>query len=380
MKDIKIVLRWLVLLVVVIIISISYASVIKAESPQEKLERLNQEITQYQEEISKLESQANTLSNQIAQYDAQIKLTTLRITQTEEKIDLLGGRIELIQTSLDSLMEAFQSRVQQTYKMARVGQPFLMLAASDNLTEAISSFHYLRRIQEADQNLLERLENTKVEYSTEKSEQEKLQDQLNVQKLSLDRQKLAKSNLLLITKNDEKKYQDLISRARAELAAIQDIIAGKGEEVEVRTVGDGERIASVIPGASPCSSGTHLHFEVAKGGANYNPADLLSSKTVEWDNSPDGPFSFNGSWPWPLNDPIRITQGYGMTYFAATLHYYGGSPHTGVDMVNSSNTTVKAVQAGKLYQGAIGCGGGTLRYVRVQQNDGYDTYYLHVNY
>ena len=80
-----------------------------------------------------------------------------------------------------------------------------------------------------------------------------------------------------------------------------------------------------------------------------------------------------------MNDPIRITQGYGMTYYASVLKYYGGSPHTGLDMVND-DYGVKAVRPGTLYQGAIGCGGGTLRYVRVKQDDGYDTYYLHVNY
>ena len=106
----------------------------------------------------------------------------------------------------------------------------------------------------------------------------------------------------------------------------------------------------------------------------------MSSRSVIWDNSPDSPFSFTGSWQWPINEPIRITQGYGMTYYAAKLNYYNGAPHTGVDMINISDYTVKAVKPGVLYKGAIACGGGTLRYVRVKQDDGYDTYYLHINY
>ena len=69
-----------------------------------------------------------------------------------------------------------------------------------------------------------------------------------------------------------------------------------------------------------------------------------------------------------------------MTFYASVLRYYGGSPHTGLDMVNS-DYQVKAVQPGTLYRGAIGCGGGTLRYVHVKHTDGgADTYYLHVNY
>lgn len=350
-----------------------------SQSPEERLNKLNEEISEYTKEIEKLKSQANTLFNQIAQYDAQIRLTGLRIAEIEELVKILGNRITLLEMSLNSLTDAFSVRAQKTYKMSRLGEPLTMIISAKDVSEAVSSFHYLKRIQEADRSLLLRLEEAQVNYIKEKTEQEDLQDQLEKQRRSLDSQKTAKANLLEITKNDETRYQSLLAGARAELEAIQAIIAGKGEETEVGTVTEGQRIASVIVGRSACSTGTHLHFEIVKGGAHINPVDYLTHKDVIWDNAPDGPFSFNGSWQWPLNDPVRITQGYGMTYYASNLRYYGGSPHTGVDMV-STNLTVKSVRPGTLYLGSIPCGGGTLRYVKVKQSEGYDTYYLHVNY
>src|SRR5258706_13065257 len=60
-------------------------------------------IDDYTQQVIKLQGQGKTLSNQIAQFDAQIKLTTLKISQTEEKILLLGGRIDQLESSLDSL-------------------------------------------------------------------------------------------------------------------------------------------------------------------------------------------------------------------------------------------------------------------------------------
>ncbi len=351
-----------------------------AQSPEDKLRQLNEEIEQYRNEINKLKSQANTLSNQIAQYDAQIRLTGLKISEIEEQVALLGGRINLLETSLNSLTDAFSLRAERTYKMARLGEPLTLLMTAVDLSDMVSSFHYLKRIQEADRDLLLRLEEAQANYKEEKVEQEDLQAELEEQKKALDAQKFAKANLLQITRNDEAKYQELLAKASAELAAIQAIIAGQGEETEVGGVGEGERIASMIAGVSTCSTGGHLHFEVVKDGAHNDPASFLVNKGVEWDNAPDWPFSFSGSWQWPMNDPIRITQGYGMTYYADTLKYYGGSPHTGLDMVNNSNYTIKAVKPGTLFRGSIGCGGGTLRYVHVDQEDGYDTYYLHVNY
>jgi peptidoglycan hydrolase CwlO-like protein len=376
--------KWLVLVSFFLILGFIFGNFPRNKFPvfaqEDKLQQLNSEIEQYQKEIERLKSQANTLSNQIAQFDAQIRLTTLKIAQTEEKISLLGGRIDQLEGSLDALSAAFSSRVVETYKLARLGDPFLVIISAPDLKEAVSRFHYLEKIQEADRDLLQRLQTAQDTYKIEKSDQEDLQAELEKQKANLNSQKAAKAQLLAVTRNDEKKYQDLLAKARAELEAIQSIIAGRGDETEVRKVGETERIASVIPSVSACSSGAHLHFEVVKDRAHQNPANFLAPKSVEWDNQPDGPFGFSGSWQWPINDPVRITQGYGMTYYASVLKYYGGSPHTGLDMVNTNDYTVKAVRAGTLYRGAIACGGGTLRYVRVQQEDGYDTYYLHINY
>ncbi len=341
---------------------------------------LSKVISDCGSKISTLQSQANTLKNQIAQFDAQIKLTTLKIAQTQEQINMLGGRIVQLGESLDSLTLAFNSRAVETYKLSKFENNFYFVLSASDLGSAVSRFHYLQKIQEEDRNLLQRLQEAQTTYQGEKADQEALQKQLKTQQANLNAQKAAKANLLAITKNDEKKYQSLLSKAQAEIEAIQSIVAGLGKETEVGKVSEGGRIASVIPTSSACSSGGHLHFEVVKDGSHQNPAGFLSSKSVTWDNSPDGQFSFTGGWAWPINDPVRITQGYGMTYYAATLRYYSGKPHTGIDMVNAGDYTVKAVKPGTLYLGSIACGGGTLKYVHVKQDDGYETYYLHVNY
>lgn len=342
---------------------------------------LNKKIDEYQKEIGRLQSQANTLSNQISQFNAQIQLTQLKIDQTTEKILLLGGRIDQLETSLGSLTDAFSSRVVETYKMARLGDILFFLMSSGDLSDAVSRYRYLKKIQEADRDLLVRLQKAQNAYVAEKTDQEDLQNELENQSKVLGAQKEAKAQLLSVTKNDEQKYQQLLAKALAEVEAISAIIAGKGTETQVGAVSEGQRIASIIPTSSACSNGAHLHFEVVKDGGHQNPAGYLAPKGIVWDNAPDGPITFTGSWQWPVNDPIRVTQGYGMTYYAAQLRYYGGAPHTGIDMINANNDlTVKAAKAGTLFRGAIGCGGGTLRYVRVEQSEGIDTYYLHVNY
>jgi peptidoglycan hydrolase CwlO-like protein len=359
------------------------------ESQDQKMQRLTNEIEQYQREIDKLKAQANTLANQIAQYDAQIKLTTLKITQVEEKIVLLGGRIDQLEISLTALTNAFSLRAKETYVMARMGDPVLLLVSAQDLSGAVSRFHYLKKIQEADRDLLFRLQTTQSSYVEEKGDQEALKQELEEQKANLASQKAAKDNLLKITKNDEKRYQALLAAARSELEAIQAIIAGKGTETQVGPVSQGSRIASIIAGASCNSSGQHLQFIVSQNGSVQNPFNYLKGG-VAYENcsgpycgSPDGdPFNPSGSWDWPIIPTIDFSQGFGVTW--AVRNTWVGSIysfHNGID-IDSSSPEVRAVRSGVLYRGSyVGGGGCALRYVRVDHDENdIDTFYLHVNY
>src|SRR3990167_5715088 len=173
------------------------------------VEELQSEIQQYEAELTKLSSQARTLSNQIAQFDAQIKLTTLKINQTEEKILLLGGRIDQLEESLQSLNNAFGERAVETYKMSRFENNFFYILTAPGVDDVVSRYHYLQKIQEADRNLLTRLQNAQDTYIGEKEDQEELETELEKQKQNLVGQKAAKNRLLETTRNDEKRYQQL---------------------------------------------------------------------------------------------------------------------------------------------------------------------------
>jgi peptidoglycan hydrolase CwlO-like protein len=353
---------------------------------KDEIEALEKRLQEIQGEKQSLAQTINLLTTRMQLTQSQIDQTQGEITTLQSQIETLAGKIGVLDTNLDRLTIVMVSRVNASYKQGRV-EPFELLLMSDGLTDFFRRYKYMRASQQHDRKVIFALEEARTNYDAQKqvkeqkqAEMELLQAKLVEQKASLDSQQRAKQQALVITRNDERRYQQQLAQALAELQAIQSIIAGKGKESEVGPVKAGEKIASVIPGPSACSTGAHLHFEVVKDNKHQNPATYLSSKSVTWSNKPDGPFGFGGSWSWPIPEPITITQGFGMTFYAATMKYYGGAPHTGIDMVNSSNYAVMAVQDGTLFRGAIGCGGGTLRYVRVTHTDGLDTYYLHVNY
>jgi len=344
--------------------------------------------------LNETKDQRVTLTNTISIINGKVQIQEVQIQQTEAELSLLEAqigdlsqRIGGLNLSLDRLTTLLVERIQAEYKQTRINSNLLFLKTS-SATNFFSQLQYLKEARLQTAVAMQRAEAQRLEFDQQKSTKEEKQKEIEVVQTRLEREQnvLAKQRneqqyLLKETKSNETAYQAELAKTLAELSAIQSIIAGKGSETEVGSVNTGDTIASIISGASVCSTGSHLHFEVAKDGVTRDPASYLSSISPVWNNEPDSPFGFGGNWDWPVFNAARITQGFGMTYYARVRRAYGGSPHTGIDMLSTSrDSRVRAVQPGKLYRGSIACGGGNLRYVRVEQSDGISTYYLHVNY
>lgn len=351
---------------------------------------LQKKINDLQNKINDLRGQEKTLSSQIAVMDGQIKLTEYRIQATQQQItaltldiDTASKKVYSLQKSLDNSINVLLNRIVATYQIGTI-QPLQILLTAGNASDFLQRLNYLRLAQTHDKKLIYQMQQAKVDYANQKEifEDKKikvlaLKAQLEEYTRKLEQEKVDKQELLRVTKNDETIYQQKLQTALAEQRAIQQITAGGGNAVEVGPVNEGDIVGYMISGKSACSSGTHLHFEVSSNGVVQDPSGYLANKSVIWDNSPDGSFSFTGSWNFPVSDPIRIEQGYGMTYWARTGWYRGG-PHTGIDMFSDSSNAVRAVKPGKLFRGGIACGGGQLLFARVDQDNGIQTYYLHI--
>jgi peptidoglycan hydrolase CwlO-like protein len=359
----------------------------------EKQKELSQKIQEYEETISKLQDTADTLNSQIKLVDNQIAVAELRVQDTEEKIAQLEGDIEIAQgkilgleDNIEDVTDAMINRVSAVYAVGKI-DPLQMLLTSHNVENFLTRLKYLQIVQLYDKRQIYAAEQARVNYEQEKTlfedkqvEAESLREQLAKYNEQLESEKVKKRDLLTVTNNDEKKYQQLLAQTRAEFEAIQGIIAGKGTETEVYKVGEGDRIASIIQGASCNSSGTHLHFIVRSGGASQDPFSFLSG-IDHTNNSGGDSFEPRGSWRWPIDPTVKFNQGYGVTS-AVRSRVVWYNFHDGIDISTTGSQSVKAVKSGMLYQGSYsGNGGCRLKYVRVKHDEGgQDTLYLHVNY
>lgn len=346
-----------------------------------------EKINCLQNKVNELKGQKRTLSSQIAVMDSQIRLTEARIFAAKQEISELtldietaDKKIDSLESSLDNLIKVLINRMVATYEIGRA-QPFEILLSSNNVTSFFSRLNYLRIAQQHDKQLIYLTQQAKSDYANQKDifenkkkRVEALKTQLENYTLQLEQNKNAKQALLTETQGNEATYQALLQQAQAELA----VTFGGGTEAFMRDVKEGDSIGTIIYGQSGCSTGSHLHFEVHKNDKVDDPNNYLSSTSYSYPygESDSGSINPRGPWPWPINQPIYITQGYGMTPYAQS-GAYSGSPHYGIDMYNNS-LVVKAVASGQLYRGSYQCKNGTLYYAKVKQSDGINVLYMHI--
>lgn len=364
------------------------------DDANQKSSCLNDLITKYQKQLNDAKGQEKTLKSQLAYIDTQNKITELKeaqaknqIAKLDQEIKDLSTRITRLSATLDDLSQVLLNRIVQTYKYGNYSAIDLFFS-SKGFTDLLSKVKYVSVAQANDKKVLYQLQATKITYNDQKvdkesrqAQQEKLKKDLEKYQAQLSDQQKSKEELLRITQNDEATYQAKIRAAQEEQNAILAILSGQGNEVAIGPISKGAFIGTMISGRSACSSGTHLHFEVHQGGSIQDPNNFLSNTSYTYANNDGGQdagsISPHGSWDWPLDQQIMITQGFGMTPYARAGAYNGG-PHTGIDMYTSSGLGIKAVKDGTLSRGGIACGSGTLYYKKVDQSDGTTSYYLHV--
>jgi len=215
-------------------------------------EDLTNQINQYIQKLNELGSAKNTLANQIKIIDSQVQLTILKVAQTEKQIKTLESEIQnltveigKLEKQINQLSEVFIRQIVQNYKLQK-RIPFFSILMTSNLNEFLEQHNYITTIQDNSQNNLLNMETVRTNYDIQKTtktekqkELETLKKTLASQQESLNTQKISKNKLLETTRNDEKRYQQLLAEAQSQLAALKNFSKVNGNTCLSSSPGSG---------------------------------------------------------------------------------------------------------------------------------------------
>lgn len=328
--------------------SISYAqsatdlqAQIDANSRQ--IEILQAEIASFQKELDVLGTKKNTLQSTISslaisqkKLASEIKVTQSKIASANLKIKELtlsiGDKEESISEDQDAIAKALRS-IAENEQVPLVAK----LISSDSLREAWQTADYAVQFNRALADDIKDLRAVRTELtenrdavSATKKSLVILQNDLSLQKKSVELQKTAQQKLLSDTKNQESVYQKIIADKRAEEAAFE---------------------------ASLFELESRLQYVL-------DPSHIPQAGT--------------GVLRWPLSD-VLITQQFGKT--SSSQRLYASGTHNGIDFRARIGTPVRASLSGTVQainQGSVrNCQYG--KWVLIKHNNGLATLYAHLS-
>lgn len=325
-----------IMILIILISSVGFTYAATSSELKQKQSDIDSKIAETNSEIAGVKSKMTTALNQINELNSEISTYQSEINNLQDQISNLNTQITQKETNIqeeqqkfDSQKEALEKRLVAMYETGTTSYLDVLLS-SDGLADFISKYYMIEQLAEYDQELLDRIQNTKQQIETEKNSLETAKNEVQSSKSAVETKKSAlstsvnqKNSLVSNLSEEEKALEEQLEEFEQDKKAIQAELAALSRKNSVKTV-------------------------VAPSAAGYTS-------------------------PLPGRTKANITTGY---------QAYAG--HTGVDFACGAGTPILAVKSGTVVTSkALRRANGSYRsygeYVVIDHHDGTMTLYAHMS-
>lgn len=314
----------------------------KKENALDKIDSIKSDINTVEKKIKDLKDTKSNLQTYISQLDGQVNTLEGQISALEEDI---REQTEAIQVKTGEL-EAAEAEAQEQYEMMKKRICYMyekgdqsvlvLLLESESLAEmmnraeyAVQMTAYDRQMKEELKEIRDEIEARKVELEEEKETQEDMLEELEAQKVAVNRAIDAKTKEIA-------SYQEQINTA-----------AGEQSDYE-KQLAEQEKLLEQIEGQIAAAAAARAAAEDGDGGAS--------------------------GFVWPCPASHRITSSFGPrsapTAGASTYH-------KGIDIGAGSGSAILAAASGRVTTSAYSSSAGN--YVVISHGNGVSTVYMHAS-
>lgn len=202
---------------VVGLLPVHYAS---ADTYDEQINQLQNEVNSYQAEAGRLRAEANTLQNAVNALNAQKMAIQTQIDLSQAKYDRLKADIEVNERKLERQKKTINKTVAQIYANGST-TPIEMIASSKNVGEYVSAQSVRGSVQNQLKEAMDKVKKLKAELVKQRIEVEKILADQTAQRNELAAKEAEQANLLAATQGQEAAYQSMIGQKNSEISSLR---------------------------------------------------------------------------------------------------------------------------------------------------------------
>lgn len=358
----------------------------KREELQGKKSEVKSQLNETNEEINEIEEEQNQVTNELKRLETQINDTNTKITEKNQQIEETNLQIEELKNEIIEIEKRIEIRNELLKERARSYQEdgginYLdVLVGANSFGDLINRIDAVTTIVKADQTIIEehnadikKLEEKKLLVEQELNALNKMQQELESLKATLDGQKEEQNNMMAMLEQQKTEALEVQYTLEEQQKVIEGQDAAIQKAIELEKQRQAELKRQQEEELKRQAEAAKRQAEAAKQQQQKQQAPATTSQSNTSSNKPAVAVSSSNF--------IRPTQGVVTSGYGYRTHpVYGGKKfHHGVDIAKAGTVPVVASASGVVsYSGQMSGYGNVIIITHSINGKTYETLYAHL--